>query len=102
MSESPVIVLVRYRAQEGLRDQVQAELESLIQLVLQEPGCHGITLHTSVSDPDEILLYEIWSDAETYWGPHSETPHLRAFIAKAPKLLAGMPEITLWHRVELG
>lgn len=98
MSDDPVTVLVRYRIREGRREELRAELETLIERVLEEPGCEGITLHTGVTHPDEILLYELWSDAETYLGPHSETPHLQAFIAKARPLLEEMPEITLWQR----
>lgn len=93
-------VVVRYQAQPGKAEQARRELQSLIEMVLPEAGCRGITLHESLSNPGELLLYEHWTDVETYLGPHSETPHLQEFIAKAGKFLAGPPEITLWRAIE--
>lgn len=99
MSFESVVVLVRYRAQDGRVDRALRELEALVRLVVAEPGCDGIAIHRGVSEPLEILLHERWSDAGTYLGSHLETPHLQAFIAKAGELFAGPPELTLWRVV---
>jgi quinol monooxygenase YgiN len=99
MSVEKVVVLVRYRAQEGKAERALAELEALVRLVVAEPGCEGIAIHRGRSEPQEILLHERWSDAATYLGPHRETPHLQAFIARAGELFTGPPEITLWEAV---
>lgn len=90
-------VVVRYQAQPGKGAEARRELQSLIEMVLPEAGCNGITLHESLSNPGELLLYEDWADVETFLGPHSDTPHLQDFIAKAGKFLSGPPEITLWR-----
>jgi quinol monooxygenase YgiN len=100
VSSGEVKVVVRYRVQPGKLEQAKREVRALIALVLPEEGCRGITLLEGVTDSNELLLDELWSDAETYLGPHSETPYLQIFKARAGEFLAGPPEITLWRVVE--
>lgn len=100
MSSGEVKVVVRYRVQPGKLEQAKGEVRALIAQVLPEEGCRGITLLEGVSAPNELLLDELWSDAETYLGPHSETPYLQSYKARAGEFLAGPPEITLWRVAE--
>jgi quinol monooxygenase YgiN len=100
VSSGEVKVVVRYRVQPGKLEQAKREVRVLIAQVLPEEGCRGITMLEGVSDPNELLLDELWSDAETYLGPHSETPYLRSFKARAGDFLAAPPEITLWRVAE--
>lgn len=48
-------------------------------------------------EPHRILLDERWSSREAYLGPHLQTPHLQAFIARAGDLFEGPPSIRFWH-----
>ena len=57
---------------------------------------HDIRVLTDLSEPRRILLVEEWTSREAYEGPHFGTPHLRAFIGRAPELFAGPPDITFW------
>lgn len=100
MSSGEVKVVVRCRVQPGKLEQAKREVRELIAQVLPEEGCLGITLLQGVSAPDELMLDELWSDAETYLGPHSETPYLQSYKARAGEFLAAPPEITLWRVVE--
>jgi quinol monooxygenase YgiN len=100
MSNDEVVVLIRYRAQPGREEVATRELAALIAVVRSaEPACFGITMLRDASEPAQILLYERWTDREAYLGPHMETPHLRAFKARAGELFAGPPEITFWKGV---
>lgn len=99
MSQAPITVLIHYQAQPGKADDGLAALAALVATVLaREPGCLGITIHQDVSDPTRILLYEEWIDKASYVGEHMQTPHLRAFIERAPELFAGPPDISFWER----
>lgn len=96
-----VIVLIEYRALPGQETVAQRELAALVAIVVEnEPDCSGIEMLRDVDDGGRIVLYERWSSREAYTGPHMRTPHILAFIEKAPELMAGRPTITFLNPVE--
>lgn len=98
MQNSFVAVLIRYHTKPEATEQGVAVLRRLIETVVrQEPDCFRIRLFRDKDDPACILLYEEWASKEAYLGPHFETPHLKAFIAEAPRFFAGRPDITFWE-----
>ena len=101
MTEEPVVVVIRYQAQLGRGERASTELRALIrEVIAREPDCLGIRLHTDAGDPTRVLLYERWTSQAAYAGPHLQTPHLGAFIAKAGEFLAGPPVIEYWHLMD--
>jgi quinol monooxygenase YgiN len=68
--------------------------------VESEPDCGGIEILRDVDDGTRFILYERWSSREAYTGPHMRTPHLLAFIAQAPKFIAGPPTINFLSPVK--
>ena len=93
-----VTVVIAYRAQPGHAEHARAELQELIETVVAtEPDCAGIRLLQDLSAPERILPVEEWTSAEAYTGPHMQTPHIQAFIARAPGFVAGPPEITIYR-----
>ena len=99
MTQAPITVLIVYQAQPGKADAGLRALADLVATVVaQEPECAGITVLKDVSDPARILLHEEWTDKASYVGPHMQTPHIRAFIERAPELFAGPPDISFWER----
>jgi len=100
MSKEAVIVLIEYRARPGQEEAARSALTALVATVVaREPDCHGITMLDHADDPARILLYERWTDRQTYLGPHMKTPHLVEFIGRAGELFTGPPEITFWTLV---
>ena len=100
MGESDVTVLIRYLAQAGRAAQAKEELAALVKVVLaEEPACRGIWIHENTSAPEQLLLVEQWADEASYTGPHMQTPHIQAFMARAREFIAGPPEITFWRGV---
>jgi quinol monooxygenase YgiN len=98
MIMDPILVLISYRAQPGKTEMAAVELSKLIAAVQsEESGCLGITLHQNGDEPARFLLVERWKDRATFEGPHMQTPHLQAFIARAMNFLAGPPEISFWR-----
>ena len=103
MSSRGIVVAIRYRALAGREQAARAALAELVATVLAEEGaCGGIRMLVDADDPASILLVEEWPDRASYLGPHFETPHLQAFIARAGEWFAGPPEIGFWDEVGLG
>lgn len=93
-----IIVVISYQAQPGKVDAAHQTLADLIATVVKlEPECLGIRMHRGTADPGRILLWEEWTTEEAFTGPHSDTPHLNAFKAKARELYVGPPEISFWQ-----
>ncbi len=98
MAQDPVVVVIHYQAQPAQSARTSTELRALIrEVVALEPDCLGIRLHIDAGDPSRLMLYERSTSQEAYTGPHMQTPHLDAFIAKAAEFLAGPPVIEFWH-----
>jgi quinol monooxygenase YgiN len=99
MSQAPITVLIVYQAHPGKAEDGLTALAALVATVVaQEPACLGITIQQDVSDPTRILLNEDWIDRASYVGEHMQTPHIRAFVERAPELFAGPPDISFWER----
>ncbi|GMU66279.1 MAG: hypothetical protein AMXMBFR36_25530 [Acidobacteriota bacterium] len=102
MSSPGVVVAIRYRALPGREEVARTELARLVATVVaEESACGGIRMLVDADDPASILLVEEWPDRASYLGPHFETPHLKAFIARAGEWFAGPPEIGFWDEVDL-
>ncbi|MBC8088235.1 MAG: antibiotic biosynthesis monooxygenase [Phycisphaerae bacterium] len=98
MSQSPVVVTIRYNAQPAQATPALNALTSLIKTVVSsEADCLGIQVLQDPDDETRILLYERWTSREAYAGPHMQTPHLGAFMVAARELFAGPPTIEYWH-----
>lgn len=91
-----IIVLVKYKTQQGKDSVALSGLIHLVAKVKKEPHYVKIKIHIDPSDPSNILLYEEWSDEEYYKGAHLKTPHLQQFMMDSRSFLAGPPEITFW------
>ncbi len=81
----PLTVIAYMRAAPGKREQLRAELESLIEPTRLEKGCITFDLHQGDQDPDVFFLYEKW-ETEAHLDAHFTTPHLRAGAAVIPEL----------------
>jgi quinol monooxygenase YgiN len=100
MGTDPIVVLIQFRVQPGKESLATQVMTSLIATVRKlEPACSGITMIRDAADPARVLLYERWSDRDSYMGPHMETPHIKAFKSQAGELFAGAPEISFWNTV---
>jgi quinol monooxygenase YgiN len=98
MAGEPVVVVITYQSQPGQSARTLSELRALVgTVVATEPDCGGIRIHHNPDDDTRVLLYERWSSREAYLGPHMQTPHLGAFMARAREFLAGPPTIEFWR-----
>lgn len=57
---------------------IKAELEKLIPITRDEPGCIQYDLHQDNENPAHFLFYENWESREL-WQDHANAPHLVAY-----------------------
>lgn len=86
-------VIAKIRARRGCEGAVEAELRALVEPTRREAGCLNYDLHVSDTEKGVFLFYENWTSREAL-DAHARSPHMNAWRAKQPDLLA--------HAVELG
>lgn len=62
-----------------------------------EPGCHRFDVLTDTNRPNEVFLYELYTDA-TAFDVHCASLHFKSFNAATRAMIAGK-EITTWDKV---
>jgi quinol monooxygenase YgiN len=98
MSNTPLTVVAILRAKPGQEATLRQELQALIPATRHEPGCLNYDLHQGADDPALFMFHENWA-SQQHLDDHLARPHLQAFFAKAPSLVAEPPQITLWHKM---
>lgn len=58
----------------------------------QEAGCITYDFYTNISDPNTILVYEVWESEEALAG-HFQAPHMAEFRKVLPNVVAGKGEL---------
>lgn len=93
-----IMVLVEYRARPGSEALAMERIARLVAEVrAREPECGGIRILQHAEDPARITLVEAWPSRESFLGPHTQQPHIQAFIATAGEFLDGPPAISFWN-----
>jgi autoinducer 2-degrading protein len=54
---------------------------------VQEPGCHQFDVATDTGHPDEVFLYELYTDSAAF-DIHKASDHFRSFDAATTGLIA--------------
>jgi quinol monooxygenase YgiN len=96
----PVTVVITCTIRPDQLETARRELEAVIKTVMaNEPACHGIRVHEDPKKPERLLIVEHWDSEETFSGPHMQTPHMQAFLAKAEGFLDGVADFGFWREV---
>lgn len=82
------VILARFQLVPGARDAFLAAVgRNAAASVADEPGCRRFDVLTPESgDADEVVLYEIYTDAAAF-DAHLRTPHFAAFRAATADLV---------------
>jgi quinol monooxygenase YgiN len=80
-----VNVVATIVAKKGKEKEVEAQLCGLLAPSRKDPGCLSYDLHQSIDDPAVFVFYETWK-SQSLLEDHLKTPHLLAWLDKAPKL----------------
>ncbi len=95
---SAVTVVITGKIKPDKLDLARTALEAVIpEVIAKEPACHGIRVHEDPNDPCRLLIIEKWDSVEDFTGPHMQTPHQKAFFAKAQLFLDGDADFTFWR-----
>ena len=97
MSEKLYTVAV-LKAQTGKSDELVAVLEELAKQTHQEAGALQYGFYRNQEDPNIILSFEEWQDADVE-AAHWKTPHLTSAIEKFKDILDGKPTIYKSHQI---
>ena len=81
-----IILTANYRTKPGMRDKVLELAAPCVEATRKEKGNIEYALYKSVEDPDGILCFEKWENAECLKA-HGQTEHYVAFgEARKPRI----------------
>lgn len=99
MSPEQITLIAKVKAKQGMEDTLKKELVSLLEPTGKETGCITYNLHQSAEDKSVFMFYENWTSQQAL-DEHLQTPHLKAFLAKADALLDGSLDLSSWQMLE--
>ncbi len=99
MSPEQITLIAKVKAKEGLEETLKSELIALLEPTGKESGCITYNLHQNSEDKSLFMFYENWT-SQPALDEHLQTPHLKAFLAKADALLNGSLDLTAWQMLE--
>jgi quinol monooxygenase YgiN len=97
--QGKVTVIAFHRAKRGKEQALREALLAVRAPTLKERGCINYDLHDSPDQPGVLVFLENW-ESKADLDAHLASPHIDAFRAKAPDLLAEPPDITLWRELK--
>jgi quinol monooxygenase YgiN len=80
--EAPYCVIAKHRAAPGQRDALVTRMLQDIDATRAEIGCLQFHIHRDRSDPDLIVIYEIWRSIDALKS-HFGEDYVRKFVADA-------------------
>ncbi|MBI5397090.1 MAG: antibiotic biosynthesis monooxygenase [Verrucomicrobia bacterium] len=98
MKPKPLTVVATIKAKSGKEAELRKVLQSLLAPTRKEAGCLNYDLHASLDDPRLFIFHENWT-SKAHLDVHLKSPHIQAFIGKAPELLAEPVQIMLCEKV---
>jgi len=93
-----MIVVAKITAKEEETAMVEKTLIEMVAKVEQEEGTLSYTLHKSLKNPQEFLLYESYKDQDSFTF-HSKTPYFGELVKTLNPLLAKPLEIELYQEL---
>lgn len=81
-------VVVLFRIREGeMASFLPAMRENARVSLAEEEGCHRFDVCTDAGRPDEVFLYELYTDRAAF-DAHLASPHFRAFDSQVARMVA--------------
>jgi quinol monooxygenase YgiN len=96
--QGKVTVIAFHRAKPGKEKALREALLAVCAPTRAEKGCINYDLHESPDEPSVLVFLENW-ESKADLDAHLASPHIDAFRALAPELLAEPPDITLWREI---
>ncbi len=91
-----IVVAVKYKVNEGLRDKVLEMAEEAVTETRKEHGNIEYTVYPSLENDQEIFVFEIWESME-HLQTHIKTPHMVKFAEnRKPLVVEGSYKLSLY------
>lgn len=98
MNGRPITVLVIFEALPGKEVEVRHGLMSLISRTRKEVGCINYEMHVSPNSPRKFLLYENWSNKESYYA-HLKSQHVMVATPGIEQSCVSHTEVEFWEKI---
>lgn len=89
-----VAVWAKIPAAPGKRDALMAALQTALETAEGEPGTIYYMLHTDVSDPDALFMYELYENQDAL-NAHMGSDAFKALGPAIGPFLGGAPSLTV-------
>jgi len=78
-----------FQAKEGLTEDLQDFLISIMPLIKSSEGCESVQLYQSQDDPSKFIMVEIWDSVESHQAsvkniPSEKLAEIRPLLASSP------------------
>lgn len=84
----PFAVVVTFRIAAGrMKEFLPLIVENARASLSDEPGCHQFDVSTDPTRPDEVFLYEVYTDSVAFEA-HKQMPHYASFGEAAAGMIA--------------
>lgn len=93
-----MIVIAKITAKEEETMNVEKALKEMVTKVEQEEGTLSYTLHKSLKNPQEFVLYESYKDQDAFTF-HSKTPYFGELVKVIGPFLAKPLEIEMFQEL---
>jgi quinol monooxygenase YgiN len=92
-------IVAKMKIKSGREGDAEAALHDMIQYVRSaEPGTLRYTLHRSVGDPTQLLIYEQYADQAAV-DTHGTSDRIQSLFATLAPLLDGQPSIEMYQEI---
>ncbi|PKL59178.1 MAG: antibiotic biosynthesis monooxygenase [Methanomicrobiales archaeon HGW-Methanomicrobiales-4] len=91
-----LLVAARCRVLPDHFDDFANQVEQIIPLVREEPGCTRYELHADVFEQGLFIFCEEW-ESQKHLDDHIATPHMQEYFARTTGWMASPVELTLYE-----
>jgi quinol monooxygenase YgiN len=81
-----IMVQSTFHLQPGSKAEVMALMKNMVRLSRQEEGCLSYEYFEGITDSNQVILLQEWSDAESLQ-EHYQTDHMDEFLGKLGEYL---------------
>jgi quinol monooxygenase YgiN len=85
------VMVARWRPREGEAERIKTILRELATGIRRERGNVQFTVHRGCDDPNELLLYEVYTSEEAF-RQHQQTEHFKTLVLERAVPLLSLRE----------
>lgn len=100
MSNINYTVMVAGVVPDDMQEYVKNYLKTMMDHSRDDAGCIAYNVHQSLSDPNEFMMYSVWTDREAF-EKHNQKPEMQEFKKKlAQSMFQELSPKTYWTLID--